>query len=528
MRRPVLTLALCLPVISLMLPVQSQAAEVRRFGLFVGNNDGHSGDQPLRFAEDDARRLRDALLDVGGFRAEDAVLLLGADAADARRAGEALAKRATQAAQAGADTVLMLFYSGHADAERLHLGVTDLPFSEVRALLEGSGARVTLAVVDACRSGGITRRKGASRAPPFDVRLEPGLAGEGHVALTSSAADEDSQESDLLQGSYFTHHLVSGLRGAADRSGDGAVTLKELYSYAYANTLRSTRSTLAGAQHPAYRYDLEGRGELVLSRLAQPAGRVAHLRFDDPGAWLVMDADSDEVAAEISVPKGGGTLALRPGRYRVSRRDRRTLLEGIVVAPAGGTGTVRAAGLEPIAYARLVRKGGPQADAANHAVFAGAGWQGALTDLTPGMGIMQVGYQLDLEAVTLRPVLHAGRAQAATPTLEYELTQAGAALQVLRLFDAGPISAGPGLSAGGLWMHQALSADEGERTAFGLTLAALLHVGVELGAGLALAADGELGTFTFPFSEDSIAPTGAGALESRPIWRAIALLRFTP
>ncbi len=153
---------------------------MRRFGLFIGNNDGHSGDQPLRFAEDDARRLRDALLDVGGFRAEDAVLLLGAEADDARRAGSSLTGRAKAAAQGGADTVLVLYYSGHADAEQLHLGATDLSFAEVRSSLEGSGAQVTLAIVDACRSGGITRRKGATAAAPFDVRLEPGLAGEGH------------------------------------------------------------------------------------------------------------------------------------------------------------------------------------------------------------------------------------------------------------------------------------------------------------------------------------------------------------
>ena len=36
------------------------------------------------------------------------------------------------------------------------------------------------------------------------------------VLLTSSGADELSQESRALAGSVFTHHLVSGLRGAAD------------------------------------------------------------------------------------------------------------------------------------------------------------------------------------------------------------------------------------------------------------------------------------------------------------------------
>ena len=34
--------------------------------------------------------------------------------------------------------------------------------------------------------------------------------------------------------------------------------------------------------------------------------------------------------------------------------------------------------------------------------------------------------------------------------------------------------------------------------------------------------------FTFPFSDDAMSPTDAGALESRPIWRTLAYLRFTP
>ena len=38
------------------------------------------------------------------------------------------------------------------------------------------------------------------------------------MLLTSSSADEDAQESDAIAGSYFSHHLVSGLRGSADRA----------------------------------------------------------------------------------------------------------------------------------------------------------------------------------------------------------------------------------------------------------------------------------------------------------------------
>jgi hypothetical protein len=50
----------------------------------------------------------------------------------------------------------------------------------------------------------------------------------GHAFLTSSAASEVAQESDRIRASYFTYYLVSGLRGAADVTGEGKVTLRGL------------------------------------------------------------------------------------------------------------------------------------------------------------------------------------------------------------------------------------------------------------------------------------------------------------
>ncbi len=88
------------------------------------------------------------------------------------------------------------------------------------------------------------------------------------VILTSSASDEDSQESDAIGGSYFSHHLASGLLGGADRSGDGRVTLFEAYAYAYDRTVADTAESAAGAQHPTFSYDLAGNGDLVLTDVA--------------------------------------------------------------------------------------------------------------------------------------------------------------------------------------------------------------------------------------------------------------------
>ena len=83
-----------------------------------------------------------------------------------------------------------------------------------------------------------------------------------------------SQESDEIQGSFFTHHLTTGLRGDADQNRDGRVTLDEAYTYAYARTVAATAATRGGAQHPTYEYDLRGAGDVVLSRPSSGAVTV--------------------------------------------------------------------------------------------------------------------------------------------------------------------------------------------------------------------------------------------------------------
>ena len=126
-------------------------------------------------------------------------------------------------------------------------------------------------ILDSCRSGALLALKGGTLGQPFDIRLADDLVSTGEAMIASSAADEAALESSEIGGSFFSHHFISGLRGAADASGDGVVTLAEAYQYAFARTLRTTSDTTVGPQHPAYDYHLAGRGDLVLTRLQQPS-----------------------------------------------------------------------------------------------------------------------------------------------------------------------------------------------------------------------------------------------------------------
>ncbi|MEY4583146.1 MAG: hypothetical protein RL701_7849, partial [Pseudomonadota bacterium] len=221
MKQVLLALLLC------MLPTAMVAADSHLIA--VASNVGFFDEPELRFAEQDARAMRDVLKQFGGHERLHEHMLLGADATRLEHTLKHLHLTPNDA--------LYVYYSGHADKDGLHLGTTVLPFDTLKALVESLPARVKLLVLDACGSGQITRIKGGRPAPPFSIAIDDRLNIAGTAIVTSSADSEDSQESDELGGSFFTYHFLQGLRGAADRDHDRLVTLNEAFGYASRQTL---------------------------------------------------------------------------------------------------------------------------------------------------------------------------------------------------------------------------------------------------------------------------------------------------
>lgn len=348
LRKALIATALCL------LPVLA-TGQAERFAVVVGNDLGQPPDGPLRWAEADAVRVASVLQEVGGVRPENLVLLRGQGADVVRRTLIAVNDRIREA---GKSSVLFVYYSGHADAVALHLGPTSLEVGELEQLVRGSAASFRVLVLDACRSGALTRVKGGAPIPPFELRVSERVPGEGAVFLTSSSASEDSQESDELRGSFFTHALVSGLLGAADEDGDERVTLDELYRYAYDATVRGSSRTLAGLQHPTFQYDVRGQGHVVLATLAGNDRTRAWLAFPAGIIWLVFQGSSEgPVVGEIGSADRVRRISVRAGTYFVRGRGADVLFEGTQPAPAGASVAVDPSRLQRTAYARLVRKG---------------------------------------------------------------------------------------------------------------------------------------------------------------------------
>jgi hypothetical protein len=298
---------------------QVAAFEPHRFALVVGAPEGGPGTQKLRYAERDAKRIHSILTRLGGVRPEDARLLLSAGSAEMRRSLDELSERSRAARSRGEETLLLVYFSGHAKDGELRLGESRFPLEALRASLQGAPADVRIGFVDSCQSGAIARAKGVRKAPAFDVSKASSPGPQGLVLIASSAADEDSQESDAIGASFFTHYLASGLLGDADASGDGKVTLAEAYAYAYGRTVGSTVGTAAGVQHPVYLYDLGGAGDVVLTELAPATGGLV-FPAELEGLYVVLDG-SHRAVAEVAKPRGSARrLALPAGSYTVKKR----------------------------------------------------------------------------------------------------------------------------------------------------------------------------------------------------------------
>jgi len=494
-RRPAASVAAALAgALAVTLGASRLAAAVERFALVVGNNEGDAGDLRLRFAEEDATRVTGVLTELGGYRPENVTTIRHRDGAALRRALIAINDRIRHVTAATNDqAVLFVYYSGHADVDALHLGPSRLDLTELRQLVSGSAAQFRLLVLDSCRSGALTRMKGARGAPPFDVReaspardvrLDDRLAEEGVVFLTSAAADEDAQESDALAGSVFTHYFLSGLMGAADTDGDGRVSLSEAYRHAYEATVRASSRTLAGAQHPTFQFRMRGQGDVPLTYPGEVRARRATLTFPRGRTYLVMAGGPDgKVVAEVATTDGARRLNVAPGRYFLRARSQGALFEGPIDVPAERETAVDETRLERIDYARLVRKGGGGADA-GRVLGVQAGYR-LRSALWSGASLCQgafAGYTLALAALYLRQNLGYCTGGYRSRALTASTDEADLGLAIGRAWDAGRLMVSTEVEAGAALLIQRFTSVNTAPT----RMTAAGHFGAGVGVEVAL------------------------------------------
>ncbi len=283
------------------------AESVTRYAIFIGSNIGGEGRSKLMYAGSDAKNMRSVLTEVGGIEDANSFLLINPNQAEIENTMTIISNRIKKNTNNGR-CEFIFYYSGHSDEESILLGNQKYDYANLKADISNVPSDVHVVILDSCYSGNFIRTKGGQKRLPF--LMDDSSVVHGHAYLSSSSETETSQESDDIASSYFTSSLVTGLRGAADSSGDKKVSLNELYSYAFNETLKRTEETMAGPQHPNFNITLVGSGDLFLSDISEsdsvvniPKNIKGRISFRDGYGKLISEINkTDNVPVLIALP----------------------------------------------------------------------------------------------------------------------------------------------------------------------------------------------------------------------------------
>ncbi len=296
------SLLLLSPEASGAVPDQAVSESLARFAVVIGKNESEDPHQAtLRYADDDAVAMHE-LLEEAGVTSR---LLVSPDADTAalrqiRRATkptlnavlrtvDALFAKITAAKEAGKQTELIFFYSGHGDVtDGEGFVVLDggrlTRFVLLDQIVARSPADTNHIIIDACKSYFMVFDKGpgGSRRPfsgSFGVQTSSkNLDRTGFVLSASSG--EDSHEWERYQAGIFSYEVRSALRGGADVDRNGLITYGELGAFVTAAN--------RGIANPQFRP----------SFLVSPPGRAprnladALLSWQDPAGSLTVDGET--------------------------------------------------------------------------------------------------------------------------------------------------------------------------------------------------------------------------------------------
>jgi formylglycine-generating enzyme required for sulfatase activity len=181
------------------------------------------------------------------------------------------------------DDLLLLYFSGHGirneqgqlflaanDTEINILEASGIPADFVTNSMNNSRSQRQLLILDCCNSGAFAHGSKSASAVGKSMGIATAFEGSGfgRVVLTATDATQYAWEGDKVIGdtqkSVFTHFLVEGLKGEADRNGDGRIDVDELYDYAYEQVVSRTPKQTPG------KWSYKQQGDIVLRENLKP------------------------------------------------------------------------------------------------------------------------------------------------------------------------------------------------------------------------------------------------------------------
>jgi hypothetical protein len=272
----------------------------RRVALLIGNGTflPDSGLDNLRGPVNDVERLAAVLGDPerGNFEVRT---FLDRPGSEVFPAIEDVVNDATR------DDLVLIFYAGHgkldgggrlclamAETQTRRVFSTSISASGLTNLLGNGGAGAIVLLLDCCYSGAMSKEFHRGSATEELGALAREVSGLHVITATTGTqtAREREEEADGLYMGAFTRQIVEGLRsGAADRDGDGIVTLSDLE--------RHLRETVR--QQTPRRTSHDASGDPMIAR-ALPQATADERRLERLGRWhndgrLTVDSFNDLV-----------------------------------------------------------------------------------------------------------------------------------------------------------------------------------------------------------------------------------------
>ncbi len=341
-------LSLLLFALAWWLPTSASARTVddpiERFALVLGVNATVDADlAPLRFADDDAARVTELLVEIGvdtelvaeldrDSQATFPELVVRAhrpDRAGLTAAWDELRGRIDAAEARGAATELLIYYSGHGDVGADGQGYLTLAGDKLTrddlfsTMLSASPADYHHVIIDACRSEQFVLSRGRNGGTWKDDRVESGQRVTEYLdktklsafsttgVLVAHSVDQQTHEWERYRGGVFTHELLSGLRGGADLNGDGAIEYSELAAFVAAanhgvTDARARLDVVARPPSADERHPILTHPDIASSRvLVFTAGDTHRYTVEDGRGVRIADVRrSGEQPAYLLLPAG--------------------------------------------------------------------------------------------------------------------------------------------------------------------------------------------------------------------------------
>jgi peptidoglycan/xylan/chitin deacetylase (PgdA/CDA1 family)/uncharacterized caspase-like protein len=279
----------------------------------------------LRYAVNDARAIRDTLVEKYGFKPQNVTLLANKEATRENIIA-ALGTSMADTRKVRREDRVFVFFAGHGATRRLPSGrdlgyiipvdasaenyqTQAISMTQLQDIAEAIPAKHVLFIMDSCYSGlALTR----GRVDGNIYARELARRGARQM-FTAGGADEQVADNGPNGHSIFTWTLLQGLQGKADLNGDGVITASELA--AHVSPVVSTLSR----QTPAF-------GNLVGSEGGDMIFETGHANEYLSGESRQLDDEATRLAEQIAKLKG--EIAAKADRNAKLRAELASLQAG--------------------------------------------------------------------------------------------------------------------------------------------------------------------------------------------------------